>query len=408
MTPSQTVDPLHVPLKLGGQTVPGFWRFLLPQALLRGEFPAERRATCGACPMIETDGFRPDYRCCTYHPRIPGFLLGLALAREVSSKAVDELIAGGYVLPEGTERTPAMWRASLKQGADGQWGKGDTVLCPLLETKSGFCKIHAYRNATCSTYFCLYDFGARSSRFWELIQEYIGAAETALGQWSLRLAGFDLAGYFARFDQLASQIDRVSQAGGGWSAESRAYLWGDWFGRERELLKLCADAVSAHRNDLVAIAAMTPILRPAIFEAAETAGIPSELKDFVDPRDLVLTDTEALPLVPMVDLGHLASQALAALWSLPAPGVLVQLQEGAQISSDGLLRFLPQEGDEPWELRVDAHEAAALRYFAKARAFSAEFLAQGPMEDLPDPARFVAEWLGYGVLIEAKPPSEIG
>lgn len=424
------MDPIHVPFKLGGQTVPGVWRFLLPDDLLRSEFPEERRATCGGCPMVEADGYRPDYRCCTYHPRIPNFLLGLALSRAVSGAAVRDLIARGFVVPEGTERTPAGWAAALRQAEAGQYGKGDGVLCPLLDPASGFCRVHAYRNGVCSTYFCLYDFGARSSRFWEVLQEYVTGVETALAQWSLAEAGFDLGAYFRRFDDLAANLGsgtlcnplilgqhahapeisrlqsvpdpncpEIGKVSPGWSGEALDHLWGHWRGREVELLTACADAVSTHRDRLKDIAAATPIRRPAVFEAAEAAALPPDLALLIDPRDAAAGEAEELPPAPIVAWGELAVEALGDVWALPPTGALIALDPGVRFTA-AAIHFAPQEGEAEWELSVTTDVIEALRHFGEARAMTPELLTAAPLAALPEPRRFLAEWLGYEVLIE--------
>src|SRR3954454_5365908 len=66
--------------------LPVLYRPLLP-AFFDTEAPAEEKATCGSCAMCpppgaEGDGayFRPDVKCCTYHPRLPNYLVGALLA----------------------------------------------------------------------------------------------------------------------------------------------------------------------------------------------------------------------------------------------------------------------------------------------------------------------------------------
>src|SRR5262249_32817474 len=120
---------------------------MLPEALWAMRIPSERRATCAACPRIASDDFRPDYRCCTYHPRVAGFMLALALDTPAGHAAVERAHAAGFLMPEGLQASPAQWAGFLVDVGEERFGKSQRVLCPMLETATGRCGIYAFRNA---------------------------------------------------------------------------------------------------------------------------------------------------------------------------------------------------------------------------------------------------------------------
>lgn len=72
--------------------VPDFYARFLPD-LFQRDITDEAKATCDSCAMCEAncqnavssiDGkqrlFRPDTKCCTYHPRLPNYLVGAILS----------------------------------------------------------------------------------------------------------------------------------------------------------------------------------------------------------------------------------------------------------------------------------------------------------------------------------------
>ena len=267
----------------------------------------------------------------------------------------------------------------------------------------------------------------RSMAVWDVVQDFVGSAESALAQWALQDAGFDLHAYFQRFDALADDLGGIEDpATHTWSPGALATLWGDWRGREAELLTLTAAAVRRERAKLRVLAEKTPILRPARFEAAERALVPAELVAFLEPADqdqleagdAVETLRRELPPPPIEVLGNLLRESLAALWDLPNAGSVIALAPGTSFAlntvEDAVTRHfadLPHvvrfpadpagvgEDGETWELFITAAEKRALSHFASPRSMGAKLLTDPSLRDVPDAAQFLAEWLGYGVLI---------
>src|SRR6266702_2052856 len=85
-------SPLH-------DALPALYRSMLGAPFDR-EVPLESKATCDNCAMLEgaageharpVDGiprfFRPDTKCCTFHPRLPNYLVGAVLSDETPGGA---------------------------------------------------------------------------------------------------------------------------------------------------------------------------------------------------------------------------------------------------------------------------------------------------------------------------------
>ena len=275
-------DSHRTPLRLGAHLVPGLWRHMLPPGLARLTFPAERRATCADCPRVKSDGYRPDYRCCTYHPRVPNFLLGLALGEPGGTARLARVRERGFLMPEAFQPSPGQWVDFLLDVFENRFGQSEKVLCPFLE--SGLCGIYGYRNAVCSTYFCHFDQGEAGEKFWESLQTLVVQVELALGQWALTEVGFDVPAYVARLNDLAAggDVRHTVAAGGGWSEAARRAAWGDAFGRELDVYAACAAKIEERLPELWRIANATPILEADAFEIACEKLLPEERRDLVE------------------------------------------------------------------------------------------------------------------------------
>lgn len=280
---------LETPLFLGKHLVPGVWRQLLPPGQNDFAYPREQRATCGDCPRVETDGYRPDYRCCTYHPRVPNYLLGLALEDPTSRPAVESGAVRNFLMPEGFQASPQQWANFLTDAGEDRYGKSETVLCPFLQRETGFCGIYKYRNAVCSTYFCYHDDKRFGHRFWEHLQTYMVQVEMALDQWCLEQLGFSVEAYVERLASLVPTMKDVCRTSDGvWSAKARRHIWGDWYGQELDIYRACAALVRKHENDLRAICEAQVIREADAFEIEAAKLVPAkhrgEIEDDFDPE----------------------------------------------------------------------------------------------------------------------------
>lgn len=229
------------PLVIGSHPLPGLWKTMLPEDFQFFQLPTEHSSPCHACPQVKAQGFRPDYRCCTYEPRIPNFMLGLALLdeNEFASKSIKIRVEGQFLLPEGSQATPASWYASIVQNSEGLFGKGDTIVCPFLDKSKRACGIHNYRNSVCSTFFCNYDHGNRGDEFWSHLQTLALQIETSLSQEFMERLGFDISHYFDFLDSQADRLKACTREDFSWESDIYRELWGQWYGRELDFFKEC-------------------------------------------------------------------------------------------------------------------------------------------------------------------------
>ena len=168
------------------------------QELLGEQPPEESLATCNDCAMCgeenESTGdglwFNAETKCCTYHPSLPNFLVGMLLADESPEMAegrarIRETMRNGVrVTPWGL---PAPRDHTLRYSAAGGSGFGISraLRCPYYLTESGGCGIWRYRNSVCSTWFCKHVRGSTGHRFWEALKSLLGRVEFILGSWCL-------------------------------------------------------------------------------------------------------------------------------------------------------------------------------------------------------------------------------
>jgi len=403
-------DPFLRPSRLGSHNFPGVWTAMMPRELFGLRIPEERRATCMDCPKACYDGYREDYRCCTYHPRVSNFLLGLASETPVGDRAIDGLLSRGMLLPEGMHYAPLQWVDYLDDLQKEAFGRSDKVLCPMLDQSTGFCNIHAFRNSVCSTFFCYKDHGDKGDSFWEQLQVLGSQVEMALSQWSLLQVGFDLDKYFANFNKLAKNIHKVS-ARDGWQDEALTLLWGDWMGREKELLRACAAVVVNERENLWEIANSQSIREAASFDKAMVKAVPKRLEDQIDPEDLEESGGETMR---PSDIWQDCLKAYWKLWDLPSG----EFQLNSKITIDTnpmadkedlynqdkpyFIYYRPRKNSKlvEWRLGISAEQVAVLSLFhGEGRALDASLLIDSAVKALPDAKGFIAEMLRMKVLV---------
>lgn len=256
------------PIKLGTHTVPGLWRFMLPEDVLYFRVDPEEGSSCFNCPQVKAHGFHPTSRCCSYIPRIPNFLLGFALMDADTQAVARNFVGSGFTIPEGSQVSPLQMEQSIGF-LSGQLPHG-TVVCPLLDRTSKKCQVYAFRNGVCSTFFCRHDQGEAGAEFWESLTDLVTQVETALAQWALEQAGFQLDAYFERFESLQHSMDACTDPGTGtWSDSARRTLFAEWYGREEELFLRCAEAIIQNKHNLFEIAGQQKLRQTPGYDAAQ-------------------------------------------------------------------------------------------------------------------------------------------
>lgn len=235
-------------------SLPALYRDLFPP-FFSTPVPEETKATCAKCAMCEgsphlrvdpVDGksrqFRPDTKCCTYHPRLPNYLVGALLAdarpelAEGQRRLREKLAARVAVTPQWVKPPPRY--TLLYQTARGAFGRAHSLRCPYYDGESGGCTVWPYREAVCSTFFCRYVGGADGRKFYMSLKTYLTLAEFQLSRWALLQLHPDF---------LLAEKDKPEPAGQPLQVEDlddtppspAAYraLWGTWEGREEALYR---------------------------------------------------------------------------------------------------------------------------------------------------------------------------
>jgi Fe-S-cluster containining protein len=235
-------------------SLPVLYHGLLPEELAR-EVPAESKATCASCAMLEgacgavpsIDGrartFRADTKCCTYHPRLPAYLVGALLddpdpALAEGRRRIEARLAGRVGVTPGWIH-PSRSYSLLDDGSRGAFGRARGLRCPYYEEGGGGCTIWAHREAVCSTYFCRYVAGADGRAFWTAVKEYLSLVELQLVRAALLAVAPELLDAELDPGPRTAPPGPEDLDGAPPPAADYAALWGAWAGREAELYRAC-------------------------------------------------------------------------------------------------------------------------------------------------------------------------
>jgi hypothetical protein len=149
-------------------------------------------------------------------------------------------------------------------GVQSHFGRTDVVRCPHFVEQTQGCAIWEARNAVCSTWFCQYERGAVSQRFWHAVRDLLIAVEEQVARRCLRGGGLPdeqvsaVLGHRAAIretirrancgeppDDVASDdVASDSAAADDESLQWYARMWGAWQGREEEWFARCAESVA--------------------------------------------------------------------------------------------------------------------------------------------------------------------
>jgi hypothetical protein len=234
--------------------MPALYRSWLPPFFDRPAL-VEARATCADCAMCarseldeaapEAGFFRPDVKCCSYHPTLPNYLVGAAL-----QDTTPELEAGRATLRAKIAArvgvTPAWLSAPRKllvlyeASRESSFGRSDAILCPYFERASGNCTVWAYRESVCATFFCKHVAGAAGHAFWSALRRYLAHVEAALA----RYAATSICGVKTTPELPRTKLTREDLEDRPPSPASYADSWGVAVGHEAEVYVECANLVA--------------------------------------------------------------------------------------------------------------------------------------------------------------------
>lgn len=172
--------------------LPRFYENLLPRGLLNLELE-EKKATCENCAMSRPRHrgrvhYRPDLKCCTFHPFLPNFLVGAVLSDPSLLTGAEVLRAKirrrEYALPLGM-LAPVRYQMEFKARREGDFGQREDWLCPYYDREKNNCRVWRYRGVVCTTYFCKSSYGKAGMHFWEGASDYLSYVEMALAEEAL-------------------------------------------------------------------------------------------------------------------------------------------------------------------------------------------------------------------------------
>ncbi|MBX3209274.1 MAG: hypothetical protein KF764_29850 [Labilithrix sp.] len=279
-------------------TLPAAHRHLLPEVYDR---PAvvETRATCGDCAMCpkgdRTPGaadvfFRPDLKCCTYHPTLPNFLVGAILADDSpemseGKRRVEERIARRIGVTPQWLAPPRKQRVLLEAARGTSFGRSKALLCPYFDGEGGgLCTVWRHRESVCSTFFCKHDAGAVGDAFWMANKQFLGTVELALSRHAAQAVSPDVTE--PRIPRLKLTIEDLEDRPP--NEDDYAGYWGEWVGREADFYRAC----HAH------VQAMTAADLTRLLDEPDEPHGPERLAELVRRHDALASSAIAARLVP--------------------------------------------------------------------------------------------------------------
>jgi Fe-S-cluster containining protein len=227
---------------------------------------AEPRATCDDCAMCEkgdkgakvcreseqksfdTAFFRPDIKCCTYHPTLPNYLVGAILYESSSDleegrRRIVAKIAGRIGVTPHWVAAPRKYLVLLDSARESSFGRSDALVCPYYQREGGLCSIWRHRESVCATFFCKHGAGAAGHAFWTALRRYLFHVERTLAGLAARSVAPELVEPDLPRNRLTLE-DLEDKP-----ASDYARTWQGWAGREEEFYVACARRVATLERD---------------------------------------------------------------------------------------------------------------------------------------------------------------
>jgi Fe-S-cluster containining protein len=261
----------------------------------------ETRATCDDCAMcdkrdnsegraevLDTAFFRPNLKCCTYHPTLPNYLVGAVLSAAspdltVGKTRIREKIAGRIGVTPEWLAAPRKYLVLLDAARESSFGRSESLLCPYYERETGRCSVWQNRESVCATFFCKHTAGATGHAFWTALRRYLYHVERSLAGYAAKsvdpsLVEPSLPRHALTREDLEDRAPR-----------EYAQTWGAWLGREEVFYVACASRVEAMgREEFSRVVDDTggrPLLEAAQV-AYEAVSAPTLLPRLVRSRDM--------------------------------------------------------------------------------------------------------------------------
>lgn len=213
----------------------------------------ESRATCESCQMcdhgtvpaeLSASYFRPDTKCCTYHPALPNYLVGAVLADERPELAEGKTRIRAQIqkrLGVSPQRlSPSKkWTLLYRAAMESSFGRSLLLRCPYLDDEER-CSIWYHRESICATFYCKFDGGVAGALFWKALKAYLSHVEETLSVWAARQVSKDVRDP-RQDDTAALSLAEFEERPA--DDATHAKIWGPWAGREEELYIACHERV---------------------------------------------------------------------------------------------------------------------------------------------------------------------
>jgi len=270
--------------------MPALTRAWLPDFFDRPA-PPEKRATCDSCAMcarpdsptssaargIPATYFRPEVKCCSYHPTLPNYLVGAALRDSSPDFArgrerLRKKIAARVGVTCTWLAAPRKYLVLYEAARDSSFGRSESLLCPYFDREASNCSIWPYRESVCATFFCKYEAGAAGQLFWRAWKRYLSHVEVSLA----RYAATAVRGTPPPADLPRTQLTQEDLEDKPPTDADYTSYWRPWVGREEPFYIECASVVEslqvAERERVIDDAGGRELLAEAVkrYDAAMT------------------------------------------------------------------------------------------------------------------------------------------
>ncbi len=231
--------------------LPEIYNDLLPKEFLELN-PQEKLATCSNCYKTKKGSPKPHYnpvfKCCTYYPFIPNYLVGAILMSGKQEILNNLILDRKYVLPIGV-CAPADYQKQFRLKSFSDFGNCEDLVCPFYAKNIGGCSIWRFRGHECATFFCASSYGQKGEGAWQNIRDYLFDVEMELSQSVMVQKGYTPREIDKNLSYVKRPEDDVDA-----SPELSAIKWAElWLHHEDDIVsyfKDCFQFVTSHKDEL--------------------------------------------------------------------------------------------------------------------------------------------------------------
>jgi hypothetical protein len=177
----------------------------------------EKTANCNSCVMAtkikpgsEKASYRnlkaiykPNLKCCTFHPFFPNYIVGALLQDRGVKNSVgrqimrERILNKKELLPLGVP-APRNYQLDFLEN-ENVFGQRKSLLCPFYDQEKNSCGLWLYRGSVCTSYFCASDH-LNGLDFWDDFGKYYSLIEMTLAEIVLEKMGLTAKETMAGFE----------------------------------------------------------------------------------------------------------------------------------------------------------------------------------------------------------------